>query len=41
MISCSGGPVVVEVDRNGVALGRGIAGKIMVRNLSEKIEKSI
>ena len=30
MVSRSQGPIVVEVDRNTVALGRGIAQRIMV-----------
>jgi ferrous iron transport protein A len=35
MISCYPGPIVIEVGRNMVALGRGMAGKIMVQKLTK------
>ena len=34
MISSYPGPVIIEVNRNMVALGRGMAGKIMVQKLA-------
>ncbi len=35
MISSYPGPVIIEVNRNMVALGRGMAGKIMVQKLAK------
>jgi ferrous iron transport protein A len=34
VISCNPGPVVLEVDRNTVAIGKGMAQKIMVNRRS-------
>ncbi|MCK4648544.1 ferrous iron transport protein A [bacterium] len=35
MISSYPGPVIIEINRNMVALGRGMAGKIMVQKLAK------
>ena len=36
MISSYPGPVIIEINRNMVALGRGMAGKIMVQKLAKQ-----